>query len=308
MQRNFSSQKLFHELPHRNVVAWNSLISGYLHVRLPEIAVSLFIKMLKEGIVPTAFSVSALLVACSQLDDKGIGAQVHCLILKQGLCYNVVVETGLIDTYSKCCNVEDSKRVFDQMKEKNVITWTSMVTAYAQNEQPDDAMILFKEMLSFGLRPNYVAYNSLLSSFSSLEYLGCCKQVHCRAVHEGLLDNVYIVVTLATVYSKCDSSLDFQNVHSSVRTRNQISWNAIIAGFCNLGSGEQALKCFCEMRQAGIDIDYCTVTSIVGAIGVNFRLQRGEANACSHFQNRVRFKCLCSKQACFYVCNMWCYQ
>lgn len=82
-----------------------------------------------------------------------------------------------------------------------------------------------------------------------------CKQVHCRAVHEGLLDNVYIVVTLATVYSKCDSSLDFQNVYSSVRTRNQISRNAIIAGFCNLGSGEQALKCFCEMRQAGIDID-----------------------------------------------------
>lgn len=58
-----SSQKLIDELPHRNVVAWNSLISGYLHVRLPEIAVSLFTKMLKEGIVPTAFSVSALLVA-----------------------------------------------------------------------------------------------------------------------------------------------------------------------------------------------------------------------------------------------------
>ena len=135
------------------------------------------------------------------MDDEGIGAQVHGLSLKQGLCYKVVVETGLIDMYSKCCNVEGSKRVFDKMKEKNVITWTSMVTVNAQNEQPDDEMILFKEMLRFGLRPNCVAYNSLLSSFSSLEYLGCCKQVHCRAVHEGLLDNVYIVVTLATIYS-----------------------------------------------------------------------------------------------------------
>lgn len=273
----FRSQKLFNGMPTKKVVTWNSLISAYLHVRCPEIAVGLFIKMLKEGLEPTAFSVSAILVGCSQLEDEGIGAQVHSLSLKLGLCHNVVVETGLIDMYSKCCNVEDSKCVFDQMQEKNVITWTSMVTGYAQNEQPDEAMILFKEMLRLGLRSNKVAYNSLLSSFSSMKYLDCCKQIHCRVIREGFLSNVYMLVTLATVYSKCDCGLeDFQKVCSSVTIRDQISWNAIIAGFCNLGCGEQALECFCKMRQAGNNKDYFTLTSIVGAIGVVSGLIEGK--------------------------------
>ncbi|KAJ4725748.1 putative Pentatricopeptide repeat-containing protein [Melia azedarach] len=235
----FSSQKPFDGMPKKKVVTWNSLISAYLHVRCPEIAVGLFIKMLKEGLEPTAFSVSAILVGCSQLEDEGIGAQVHSLSLKLGLCHNVVVETGLIDMYSKCCNVEDSKCVFDQMQEKNVITWTSMVTGYAQNEQPDEAMILFKEMLRLGLRSNKVAYNSLLSSFSSMKYLDCCKQIHCRVIREGFLSNVYMLVTLATVYSKCDCGLE-------------------------------------DFQKAGNNIDYFTLTSMVGAIGVVSGLIEGK--------------------------------
>lgn len=159
------------------------------------------------------------------------------------------METGLVDMYSKCCNVEDSRRVFDQTQVKNVITRTTMVTGYAQNGQPIQAMILVREMMRLGLRTNIVTYNSFMSSFSRMEYLDCCRQIHGQVIREGFESNIYIMVTLVTVHSKCNCSLeDFQKVCSGVTRWEQISWNAVIAGICNFECGEQALNCFSEMR------------------------------------------------------------
>ncbi|CAL8999151.1 unnamed protein product [Prunus brigantina] len=272
-----NAQKQFDEMSDRNVVTWNSLISGYLQAELPKRAIGLFLEMLKVGVVPTPFSLSGALVGCSQLEAEELGAQVHGLSLKTGLFYNVVVGTGLIDMYSKCCSVNDSRRVFNQMPERNVITWTSMVTGYAQNGQSDEAMILAREMLRLGLKPNYVTYNSLLSSFSSPDFWDHCRQIHCRIMKEGFEFNVYIVVTLLTIYSDCSNSMeDFQKLCSCVAIWDQISWNAVIAGFSNIGSCEEALKCFSDMRQARVATNFFTFASILRAVGTLSDLEAGK--------------------------------
>uniref|UniRef100_A0A2N9HU38 Pentacotripeptide-repeat region of PRORP domain-containing protein n=1 Tax=Fagus sylvatica TaxID=28930 RepID=A0A2N9HU38_FAGSY len=282
-----SARKVFDEMPQKNVVTWNSLISGYLNVGCPGIAVDLFLEMLRAGIAPTPFSVSAVLVGCPQLEDGGLGTQVHGLSLKAGFCYNVVVGTGLVDMYSKCCSVNDSRRLFDQMSDKNIISWSSIITGYAQNQQPDEAVVLVKEMLRLDLKPNHVTYNSLLSSFSSPNYLDHCKQIHCRIIQDGLESDAYIVVTLAIAYSECGSSLeDFKKISSSVTRWDQISWNAVIAGFSNLGDGEEALKCFFEMRQAGVEVDFFTFTSILKAVGIISDLKEGKQVHALVFKSR----------------------
>ncbi|XP_021894537.1 pentatricopeptide repeat-containing protein At1g11290, chloroplastic-like [Carica papaya] len=272
-----SAQKLFDGMPNRNVVTWNSLISGYLNVNSAEDAIELFGEMLRAGVAPTPFSISAALVGCSQLEAGELGEQVHGLSWKAGFGYNVVVGTALVDMYSKCCNIEDSRRVFHQIRNKNVITYTSMVSGYAQNGHAEEAMILVREMLRLGLKSNYVTYNSLLSSCSSPEDLDHCKQVQCHIIQEGLESNAYIAVSLVSVYSKCSKSLeDFQKVCSGIRCHDQISYNAVIAGFVNLGEGEETLRCFCEMRQTGIDMDFFTFTSVLGAIGMISALVEGK--------------------------------
>ncbi|EEF41942.1 pentatricopeptide repeat-containing protein, putative [Ricinus communis] len=260
-----SAHEVFNEMPERNDVTWNSLIFGYLNV-MPTCAM--------RGV--TSFSVSTCLVVCSQLEVRNFGAQVHGLSLKLGFDNNVFVGTALIDMYSKCDGVDDSWRVFDYMVDKNVVTWTAMVTAYAQNEQPDEAMILVREMMRLGIKANYVTYNSLLSSFSGPKYMQYCKQVHCSIIRCGLECNLYIAATLVTVYSKCTNNLeDFNKISSGVQLSDQISWNAVIAGYSNLGLGEDALKCFCEMRHANIKMDFYTFTSLLGAIGAFLAIEEG---------------------------------
>ncbi|XP_027088819.1 pentatricopeptide repeat-containing protein At4g13650-like [Coffea arabica] len=272
-----SAHHLFDEIPERNAVTWNSLISGYLETLCPGTAMYLFTEMLRFGIFLTPYSISAALVGCAQLEDCWLGAQVHALGLKFGFEFNVVVGTGLIDMYAKCLDIEASRSVFDRMVCKNVLSWTSMITGYAQNKLSLEAMTLFRDMLRVGIEANYVTYNSLLRSFCCPDDLDHCREIHCRIVQEGFESNIFVSVTLVTVYSECSCSLEeFYRVCSTITLWDQISWNAVIAGFSNLGSGEEALTCFSKMRQAGISVDIFTYASVLKSIGIISALEVGK--------------------------------
>ncbi|KAI7734923.1 hypothetical protein M8C21_024449, partial [Ambrosia artemisiifolia] len=118
--------------------------------------------MLMLGISPTDYTVSTVLVACSQLEAVGLGEQMHCLCMKYGFLDNVVVGTALVKMYWKCYNVDDSCRVFDDLPNKNVVTWTSMITVknniscnaiiagFATLGNGDEALNLFIEMRNVG--------------------------------------------------------------------------------------------------------------------------------------------------------------
>ncbi|KAK6118611.1 hypothetical protein DH2020_047653 [Rehmannia glutinosa] len=271
------AHKVFGEMPYRNAVTWNALISGYVKARDSCTAIELFIKMLREDIPVNPFGVSTALVACAQLEDVELGAQVHGLSLKAGLESNVVVGSSLIDMHAKCGDMEGSTKVFDGLVDKNVVVWTSMIAGYALNHSPDGAMILIKEMSRSGLKANFVTYNSLLSSFCCQDDLIYCKQIHCRVIQEGLESNPYLVTTLVIVYSECACSLrEFYKICSSVTKWDQIAWNAVIAGFSNLGVGEEALMCFSQMRQADLAIDFFTLSSVLKALANSSALEEGK--------------------------------
>ncbi|KAL1298455.1 hypothetical protein HN51_042815 [Arachis hypogaea] len=271
------AQKLFDEMTEKNVVVWNSLICGYLQVKCPMISVNLFMDMLKLGIDPAPLTMSAVLVACSQMEAYELGTQLHSLCLKLEFDHNVVLGTNFIDVYSKCRDLEASRRVFDHMVERNVITWTSMVSGYAQNNQPEKAMVLIREMLRLGFDPNHVTYNSLLSSFSTHDHLDNCRQIHCCVIREGFEANEYVVVTLMTVYSECNGSLDdFWKACSGIRKWDKVSLNALIAGLSNLGNGEEALIRYSLMREAGIETDHFVFSSILNSAGITSALNDGK--------------------------------
>lgn len=275
------AEQVFDEMPERNVVSWNALISGNLDTHCPENAILLFLEMLRESIRPTPSSVSAVLVGCAQLEACKLGDQLHGLSWKVGFALNLVVGTVLIDMYSKCFNLEASRRVFDQMNERNVVTWTSMITGYAQKHCSFQAMVLFKEMLEMGIKANYVTYTSLLSSFSCSYYLVHCEQVHCHVIHQCFNTNHYLVLSLLSAYSECCCSLeDFHKLCSDVVKWDEISWNAVISGFSNLGVGGEAFDCFSRMRRTGFAVDHYTFASILKAIGSISGLEEGMQTHC----------------------------
>lgn len=275
------AHQLFDEMPERNAVTWSALISGYVKARDPGTAVELFVSMLREDLCATPYCVSAALVACAQLEDGELGAQVHDLSLKMGLEFNVAVGSSLIDLYAKCGRVEVSRKVFDGLIDKNVVAWNSMISGYVYNHYPDEAMILIREMLRSGLKADHVTYNSLLSSFRFPDDFGHCYQIHCRVIEEGLESSSFLVTTLVTLYSECAcSSREFYKIISSVAGWDQIAWNAVIAGFSNLGVGEEAFMCFRSMRRAGLVVDFYSFSSVLKALGKSSSLEEGKQIHC----------------------------
>ncbi|CAN1327355.1 Pentatricopeptide repeat-containing protein At1g28690, mitochondrial [Linum perenne] len=81
------------------------------------------------------------------------------------ICFtNIKIASALVDMYAKCGVIEDARRVFDYMVQKNVFSWSSMIDGYGKSGQPNKALELFSEMQQCGVEPNYVTFLAAISA------------------------------------------------------------------------------------------------------------------------------------------------
>ncbi|MED6147680.1 hypothetical protein PIB30_046065 [Stylosanthes scabra] len=152
------ARKVFDEMEEeRDVVCWNVMIDGYTQHGLPNVALLLFRKMLREEkrknskVRPNEVTVLAVLSSCGQLGALESGRWVHSYIKNNGIQVNVQVATALIDMYCKCGGLEDEKKVFDGITGKDVVAWNSIIMGYAIHGFYEEAFWLFDEMRGMGI-------------------------------------------------------------------------------------------------------------------------------------------------------------
>ncbi|KAJ4745338.1 Pentatricopeptide repeat-containing protein [Rhynchospora pubera] len=162
------AQVVFDEITEKDIVVYNAMIAGYS--KATETAVSslkTYKGMQKLGFQPNISSFVSVLGACSLLSDLDFGSQVHCQIIKEKLFSQVKAASALINFYSKCGCIEEARKIFDEMRHKNVISWTSMIDGYGRNGLPYDALKLFDEMTSIvHVQPNHATLLTVLSTCS----------------------------------------------------------------------------------------------------------------------------------------------
>lgn len=168
------ARKVFDEMSERTVVAWNSMISAYEQNGCAREAIEVFCRMRERGVPPDSTTFVSVLSACSQLGALGLGCWVHDYIVGNGLDLTVVLGTALINMYARCGNVSKSREVFDLMSERNVVTWTAVISAYGMHGYGSQAMELFRRMKAHGSCPNNVTFVAVLSACA-----------HSGLVHEG---------------------------------------------------------------------------------------------------------------------------
>ncbi|OVA20853.1 Pentatricopeptide repeat [Macleaya cordata] len=179
-----SARKMFDEMPVRTSATWNAMITGYCSqgktlTSNAHQALMLFRKMLLEScsVKPTDVTLVGVLSACSRLGILATGISVHGFIHKTIYVPedDIFISTGLVDMYSKCGCIRSAESVFKRMKEKNVLTWTSMVAGLALHGQGKEALEMLSSMETDNVKPNAVTFTNLL--------FGCC---HSGLVEEGL--------------------------------------------------------------------------------------------------------------------------
>ncbi|KAK2383673.1 pentatricopeptide repeat-containing protein, mitochondrial [Trifolium repens] len=254
------AQILFDKMPERNVVSWTTIISAYSYAKLNDRAMKLLIFMLRDGVMPNMYTFSSVLRACERLCDL---KQVHSSILKVGLESDVFVRSALIDAYSKLGELLEALGVFREMVTGDAVVWNSIIAAYAQHSDGDEALELYKSMRRAGFPAHQSTLTSVLRACTSLSLLELGRQTH---VHVLKFDQDLILNNaLLDMYCKCGSLEDAKFIFNRMADKDVISWSTMISGLAQNGFSMEALKLFDSMKVSGPRPNYITILGVLFA-------------------------------------------
>lgn len=259
------AQYVFGVMDERDTISWNSIISAHANNGLYKESFDCFYLMRHANSQLNSTTLSTLLTICGSSERLKWGKGIQSLVVKVGLNTNTCTSNSLLSMYSEAGRPADAELVFDEMSERDVISWNAMMACYVQDEKSTDALRLLAEMLWMRDVINYVTFVSALAACSSQEFTILGKIVHALVIVAGLQDNLVIGNALISMYGFCHLMVDAEKVFETVRKHDEVSWNALIGGYAENEEREDALKAFRLMRQEGPCANYITIVNILSA-------------------------------------------
>ncbi|XP_060172724.1 pentatricopeptide repeat-containing protein At1g31430-like [Lycium barbarum] len=245
--------KVFDFMPEsvRDVVTWNSVISGFLQCGCCRKAVYMFGKLLRESDVRlNGVSIVSALTACARIGFLDLGKKIHGLILVYGFVMDVFLGSSLVDMYTKCGCLEDAKKVFDRLLDKNMVCWTSMIAGYLKSDMCKEAIELFREMLVAGVKAEPATIACVVSACGHSGALDLGRWVHNYSERSGIEMNVIVKNSLIDMYSKCGLVDKALEVFDSLTNKDIYSWSMIISGLAMNARSKEALQLFSLMEES----------------------------------------------------------
>lgn len=272
-----NAAKLFDDMSVKDTVSWNTMMDGYLRHGELEIGFSYFKPMLELG--TRCFDRATLTTIISAFDGNNflyVTKMMHALAILSGYERSVPVGNALITSYVSGGCFSSGRLMFDEMIERNVVTWTAMISGLVRNRFYKESLELFLEMRKGLVSPNELTFLSLLVGCSGLQALkeGC--QFHGLVWKLGMQSDLRIESTLMDMYSKCGSVDDTWKIFESAQVLDEVSMTVILAGFAQNGQEEEAVSIFVRMVKAGVEIVPDMIASILGVFGVDTSLALGK--------------------------------
>lgn len=161
------ARSVFEKIPHRDVASWSAMIAAYTNNGYYEQGLSHFRRMVgHERVKPDKITTTSVLSVCTHMGSLGLlaGKSVHGFMMKNGWDLSVVSGTVLVSMYAKCGCLKFASHVFALMQERNVISWTSLICGFAQHGYSEVALAIFEKMQLAGIKPNELTFTGVLSA------------------------------------------------------------------------------------------------------------------------------------------------
>ncbi|CAD6203924.1 unnamed protein product [Miscanthus lutarioriparius] len=232
----------------RDLVTWNSIISAYEQGGKAAAAVELF----------HAWHLPLLSVEMNA---------VHCYVRRRGWDVgDIIAGNAMVDMYAKLSKIDAAQMVFDNLPDRDVVSWNTLITGYMQNGLSNEAIRIYNDMQNHeGLKPIQGTFVSVLPAYSNLGALQQGMRMHALSIKTGLNLDVYVSTCLIDLYAKCGKLVEAMLLFEHMPRRSTGPWNAIIAGLGVHGHGAKALNLFSQMQQEGIKPDNVTFVSLLAA-------------------------------------------
>lgn len=254
--------KVFKEMAERDVVTWNIMIAGAAQNGYCDQALEFFESMREEGRRPDKVTYVSVLNACSSLEQ---GRALHSDIVKAGFELDVRVGTALVNMFSKCHSLEDALQVFEKLPQRNVVSWTSVIAAFALSGQPGKALEYYEKMLTERILPDKRAFTTVLNVCATLGDLKRGQEVHNHMIKSGVSIDLITENTLIDMYCKCGGMQNAHHLLQNMKRRDMVSYTALIGGYVQHGRFEEALHVFNNMQQEGLLPNAITCLEILKA-------------------------------------------
>ncbi|KAJ4705802.1 Pentatricopeptide repeat [Melia azedarach] len=269
MFANFGSVKearlIFDSMHKRDTISWNSMISAYARSGLCDESLRCFHWMRHVHMEINPRTLSTLLLACGSVDNLKWGRGIHGLVVKLGLNLDIWVCNTLLAMYSEAGRSKDAKFVFQEMSERDSVSWNSLIASYIQDEKYVDALEIFSNMLQNQNLVDYVTFTSALAACSDPKFVIQGKIVHALVITMGLQANLIVGNALVSMYAKSGSMNEAQQAFRIMPKRDEVTWNALIGGHAENQETDEAVNAYKLMRQEGTPMNYITFANVLGA-------------------------------------------
>ncbi|KAK9085694.1 hypothetical protein Sjap_026105 [Stephania japonica] len=270
-----SAHQVFDELFDRDVISWNSMINAFVSNGLAVKGVEVFSEMRFREVEVDLATMVSVLPACAEMGMLLLGRAIHGHAIKgHKFDGEVNFNNSLMDMYAKCGDLGSATQVFSKMDKRCVVSWTSMISAYAREGRCGVAIELFRGMEAEGVEPDPYTITSVLHACASNGLLEEGKAVHKFIIKGSLQSNLFVGNALMEMYAKCGSMMDAQQAFDQMAFRDIISWNTMIGGYSKNCLPNEAIDLFMKMQQE-FKPDGVTMSCILPACASLSALQRG---------------------------------
>eukprot|EP01018_Ginkgo_biloba_P001467 Gb_24928 [translate_table: standard] len=218
---------------------------------------------------------ACLLQACINKKALPEGKLIQAHLTERGFILGRFLGNTLVNMYSKCGSLLNARRVFDHMSERDVVSWTAMISAYARNGQVEEALTLFYQMQPAGIQPNQFTYATVLPACAHLGALQQGMEIHEEIIKSGFHSDFFVGNALVDMYAKCERIELARDIFDKMSQRNVVSWTSIIAGYAQNSHAEEALKLFRQMQLAGVKPNSQTLATVLPSLGNMAALDQG---------------------------------
>ncbi|XP_024541816.1 pentatricopeptide repeat-containing protein At3g09040, mitochondrial-like [Selaginella moellendorffii] len=216
----------------KSEASWNTLITAYSREERSRDAIQLFQEMLLDGTKPNDVTFVGITGACSK---DPYAKQVHECVIASGVENQPVLGTAIVTMYGKSGNLVEASQVFDRLSSRNIITWNTLMGAYAQYGHPDEVLRLQKKMELEGVKQNRVTYLSLLDACSELESLTDGQALHARITATGYVGDAVLDSAVVNMYTKCKSLERARRVFDRMQLKTEVTWTTLISAYAQQG-------------------------------------------------------------------------
>ncbi|PON99747.1 Pentatricopeptide repeat [Trema orientale] len=253
-----NGRRVFYRSNERNAICWTALMSGYVANGRLEQALRSIVWMQQEGSRPDVVTVATIVPVCTELRALDQGKEIHAYVVKNYFLDNISIVSSLMMMYSKCGVLDYSVRLFDGMRQRNVILWTAMIDSYVENRHLYGALGVIRSMLLSKHRPDSVAIGRMLSICGELKNLKLGKEIHGQVLKKNFESVHFVSAEIVKMYGICGVVSYAKLVFDTIRIKGSMTWTAIIDAYRYCGLYKDAVDLFDEMRAKGFTPNHFT--------------------------------------------------